>query len=265
MMQKLEEVRRTISGFNRCLVAYSGGVDSTLLALIADQELGDNHTAVIVKAPTLPARELEEARLIADQIGFKLLEMETGEMTLPKFRANTPDRCYACKNHRYQLLREYAEENGFSSILDGSHADDKNDYRPGSRATREHAVLTPLQDAGLTKKEIRSLAKELGLPNWNKPSSACLASRVPYGTPITLDVITAIEQAEEILHSLGFIQLRVRHHGDIARIEVPPNVFDEVIQHKQKIIQDFREIGYSYITLDLEGFRSGSMNQGIKN
>ena len=263
MIEKLEKVRRTISSLSRTLVAYSGGVDSTLLALIAHQELGDKLTAVIVKAPTLPQRELEDARSIANQIGFELLEMESSEMDLPEFRANTPDRCYVCKSHRYHHLRGYAKENGYTSILDGSNADDLGDYRPGSRATREHAVLTPLQDAGLTKEEVRSLAKEFDLPNWNKPSSACLASRVPYGTQITREMIEVIDQAEEILHALGFDQLRVRHHGDIARIEVPQTVFDEVIQQKEKITQDFRELGYSYITLDLDGFRSGSMNQGL--
>jgi uncharacterized protein len=239
-------------------------VDSTLLALIAFQELGDNATAVIVTSITLPERELIEARAIAKEIGVQLLEMGTQEMELPEYQANNQDRCYVCKNHRYQMLQEYKKQNHFSSILDGSNADDLGDFRPGSRAAREHGVHSPLQEAGLKKDEIRSLAKELGLSNWNKPSSACLASRVPYGTLITPDVIQKIGQAEDALFDLGFKELRVRHHGDVARIEVPPEDFQDIFTRRKRINQAVKKAGYSYTTLDLQGFRSGSMNEGLE-
>jgi uncharacterized protein len=263
MKNSLKSLQEVISNLGPTLVAYSGGVDSTLLAKIARDTLGENVKAVIVSSPTLPDRELQEARDIAALIGIELIEMESDEVNLPEYSANSDQRCYVCKNHRYQMLRKYAAGNGFQSILDGSNADDLGDFRPGQRAVREHGIRSPLQEAGLTKAVIRKLAKEVKLPNWNKPSSACLASRIPYGTPITLDALAKIELAEDFLFQLGFPQLRVRHHDDVARIEIPPAEFQKLLEHRMLINQKLKEIGYAYITLDILGFRSGSMNEGM--
>jgi len=248
---------------SNALIAYSGGVDSTLLAKLALDELGKNATAVIITSPTLPERELKEARDLANQIGIELIEMASDEIDLPEYSANTDRRCYICKDHRYRMLRKFADENGFQTILDGSNADDLDDFRPGHKAVKEQGVRSLLQESDFSKAEIRELAEEMGLSNFDKPSSACLASRIPYGSIITSDTLSQIEEAEEFLIQIGFRQLRVRHHGDIARIEVPPEDFIELINNREKITQKFIEIGYSYITLDLRGFRSGSLNEGL--
>ena len=245
------------------LVAYSGGVDSTLLAKLALDILGEKVTAVIVTSPTLTDRELLDAREIAASIGIKLLEMPSNEIELPEYFINSENRCYVCKDHRYRMLRDYAAKNGFRTILDGSNADDLSDFRPGHKAVKEHGVRSLLMEAGFTKAEIRKLAKDQDLPNWNKPSSACLASRIPYGVKITLQQLRMIGEAEDYLYILGFQQFRVRHHGDLARIEVLPEDFDNLLKNRDKINQKLIEIGYSYITLDIRGFRSGSLNEGL--
>jgi uncharacterized protein len=265
MTQKMDQLRTILSGMDRVLVAYSGGVDSSLLIKTAQEQLGDQVTAVIVNAPTLPKIELKQARELASQLGINLVEMESQEMNLPDFLANTPRRCYFCKDHLGQLLKKYAADNNFHFIIDGSNADDLSDHRPGQQAAREQGIRSPLQEAGLTKKEIHAAAKEMGLPNWDKPSSACLSSRIPYGTEINLTLLKQVEEAEEFLSGLGFRQLRVRHHGEIARIEVPLEAFDRLISHHEEVHNKLKEIGFSYITLDLKGFRSGSMNEVIQS
>jgi len=265
MKEKMEQLRNIFSSMANVLIAYSGGVDSTFLVKTAQDVLGDKVTAVIVISPTLPKRELKEAREIALQLSIQLVEMDSQEMTLPDFLANTPQKCYFCKDHRFTLLKNYAAENNFHHILDGSNADDLSDHRPGQQAALEQDIRSPLQEAGLTKNEIRELARKMALPNWDKPSSACLASRVPYGMKITASLLSEIEEAEDFLFSLGFRQLRVRHHGKLARIEVPPKVFDQVLGNSSKIIKAFEAIGFSYTALDLKGFRSGSMNEVINS
>ncbi len=245
------------------LVAYSGGVDSTLLLKVAQDVLGDKAAGLIVISPTLPARELKEARDIALTQGFKLIEKNSQEMELPDFTSNSERRCYFCKDHLFKLLDKYAEQHGFQVILDGSNADDLSDYRPGLQAALEQSVRSPLQEAGFTKIEIRQLAKELNLPNWDKPSSPCLSSRIPYGTEITLTLLQQVEKAEDFLSVLGFNEFRVRHHGDIARIEIPAQDFNKLIEHRLEINQNFKDLGYIYITLDINGFRSGSLNEGL--
>ena len=264
MNNKYIELKKMISEMDRVLVAYSGGVDSTLLLLAAHDTLGDNAAGLIVKSPTLPKRELDEAWEFASGLGCYLIEMESGEMELSDYISNSERRCYFCKLHRYQMLNDFAAQNGYSSLLDGSNADDLGDYRPGQQAAREQSVRSPLQEVGLTKNEIREIARELGLPNWNKPSSACLASRIPYGTAISTTLLDQIEKVEDYLYRLGFREFRVRHHGDIARIEVPEDDFEKLLIHRTKIDQAFKEVGFLYITLDIKGFRSGSMNEGIK-
>ena len=265
MKKKLESLQNELSTMNNTLVAYSGGVDSTLLAKLAQDVLGEKVKAVIVTSPTLPDRELQEAREIATLIGIELIEMPSDEIDLPEYYINSEQRCYVCKDHRYGMLRKYAAEQDYQTILDGSNADDLSDFRPGHRAVKEHGVRSLLQEAGFSKAEIRKLAKEMDLPNWDKPSSACLASRIPYGVKITSDQLIKIALAEEYLFQLGFSQLRVRHHGDIARLEVPPEDFNKLLNDREQINQKLTEIGFSYITLDIRGFRSGSLNEGLIN
>jgi len=263
MKQKMDHLKTILSGMESAVVAYSGGVDSTFLVKIAQDVLGDSVTAVIMISPTLPKRELEDARKIAGNLGIKLVETESREMDLPDFLANSSQRCYFCKDHSYDLLNKYAAENNIQNMIDGSNADDVSDHRPGQQAALEQGVRSPLREAGLTKQEIRKLARTHNLPNWDKPSSACLSSRIPYGTKITPSLLKQVEEAEEFLLKLGFDELRVRHHGDIARIEVSTTVFDQVMENRSDIINFFKKLGFSYTTLDLTGFRSGSMNEVI--
>lgn len=263
MEGKANRLREIIKSLNPFLLAFSGGVDSTLLLKIARDTLEGEVTGVIVDAPTLPRSELKMARKIAAELGANLIEMQSQEMEVPEFRANTPQRCYFCKDHRYRMLSQFAAKNGYKNIIDGSNHDDLSDHRPGQKAALENNVRSPLQEAGLTKTEIRQLAKELGLSNWDQPSSACLASRIPYGTAITPELLTQVEKAEDYLSSLGFTEFRVRHHGEIARIEVPVGSFEKVLQHHSVIVKALEEIGFSYISLDIKGFRSGSLNEVI--
>jgi uncharacterized protein len=264
MNEKIDHLQDILRSLDPFLVAYSGGVDSTLLLKIAQDTLQKDATAVIVDSPTLPRSELEDAKKITAELGINLIEIQSSEMSLPEFLDNSSQRCYYCKDHRYQMLSDFAVEKGFKNIIDGSNHDDLSDHRPGQKAAIKNKVRSPLQEAGFTKTEIRELAREKGLLNWNKPSSACLASRIPYGTKITPDLLNQVEQAEDFLSSLGYKEFRVRHHGDIARIEVPATEFDRILQQRSVIFDALEEVGFSYITLDIKGFRSGSMNEVIE-
>lgn len=264
MNDKLLTLREILSNMDKTLAAYSGGVDSTLLVKIASDIMGDRLTAVIVTSPTLPERELLDARATARHIGVELIEMPSREVELPEYKSNQERRCYYCKDHRYQMLRLYGAEHGYQGIIDGSNENDLNDFRPGQQAALEQGVRSPLQEVGFTKSEIRTLAKQMNLPNWDKPSSACLASRIPYGIEITTPLLKQVEKAEDFLFQLGFREMRVRHHEKIARIEVLPDQFIKLLHHREEISNTLKEIGYSYITLDINGFRSGSMNEGLK-
>jgi uncharacterized protein len=263
MWDKYEHLKEALTDMGSILVAYSGGVDSTFLLKVAHETLGDRVVGVTIVSPLIPSDEYEDAITLAQEMGAAVEVIRNAELNT-QILANTPDRCYFCKTSICAQLKAFAKEHGYSVVVDGSNLDDVDDYRPGQRAARECGMRSPLQEAGLTKSDIRSLSRELGLPTWNKPSAACLASRIPYGTPITEGALVRIGGAEQVLKDLGFGQLRVRHHDNIARVEIPVGDFERVLMHREKIVEALRALGYAYITLDLNGFRSGSMNEVIE-
>ncbi|MCD1259865.1 ATP-dependent sacrificial sulfur transferase LarE [Paenibacillus athensensis] len=245
----------------RVLIAFSGGVDSTFVLKRAQQELGDQVLAVTAASETFPSREFDAAVQLAQELGVQLHRTEVKELDNANFVANNPDRCYHCKTGLYSHLQQLAKELGYPYILDGSNVDDLGDYRPGLQAKNEQGVRSALQEAGLTKEEIRQLSKELGLPTWNKPSFACLSSRIPYGTRIEKWKIDQLDEGEAFLAALGLYQVRVRHHDNIARIEVMPEEIGKVLEHRDAIHAKFTKLGFTYVTLDLQGYRTGSMNE----
>ncbi len=259
--EKYDALLDRLDALESVLVAYSGGVDSTLLAFAAHAVLGDRCRAVLASSDTYPESEAAAARDLAGRLGFHLLEVETYELADPSFAANTADRCYHCKIELFGLLKRVADVEGLAYVADGSNVDDLRDHRPGRHAAAELGVVSPLADAGLTKAEIRELARELGLPNWDKPSMACLASRFPYGERITDDGLTRVAAAEEGLRALGLSQFRVRAHGPVARVEVAPDELDAVWSQRERIARLVRDAGFAYASLDLEGYRTGSMNE----
>lgn len=231
---------------------------------LAFDTLGENAIALTAVSPSLPAEDKKETAEIARLMGVEHVFIASTEAENPDYLANTPDRCFFCKSDVYSHLLAYARGHGFEFVIDGTNADDVDDHRPGRKAAREHGVRSPLQEAGFTKEDIRLLAKKYGLSNWDKPAAACLSSRLPYGTAITIDALAQIDQAETALRKLGFGQLRVRHHGQVARIEVAPGEFDQVLDMRNAIVGALTDAGYAYVTLDLAGFRSGSMNEVLK-
>ena len=262
---KLDKLRNILGEMDSALVAYSGGVDSTFLLKVAYDVMGEKVLAVTANSEVQSETEIEEAARIIGDIGARHLVIETNEMQDDAYKANSIDRCYHCKKILFSDLVKVAEEHNIDFILEGSNADDLNDYRPGLKAIEELKIRSPLKEAELTKEEIRSFSKAMGLKTWDKPAFACLASRIPYGTEITNDKLRRVDKAEFYLRSLGFYQVRVRDHGDIARIEVLSSEFDRLFRNGliEQITGKFKELGYLYVTVDLEGYKTGSMNKVI--
>jgi uncharacterized protein len=261
--EKLTHLQDLIRSMDRVAVAYSGGTDSSLLLKIAWEVLGEGAIGITAVSASLAADELAEAESVARQIGARHVLVQSHETSDLRYLENTSQRCYFCKTDVYDELVTTARQLGYPNVVDGTNAEDAHDHRPGRQAAREWGIRSPLLEAGLTKDEIRQLARQLGLPNWDKPAAACLSSRVPYGIPITLETLSQVEQAERSLRQLGFGQLRVRHHEQIARIEVEQEDFPAVLLQREAVLTALRAAGYLYITLDLAGFRSGSMNETL--
>ncbi len=265
-MDKLEELKEYLKGIGSIAIAFSSGVDSTFLLKVAHDTLGDKCIAITGQSPSFPEREKQEAAAFCKKEGIKQIAFDTNEIDDENYAQNPKNRCYYCKHILFSKMLEIAKQNGVEYVAEGSNMDDLGDYRPGLQAISELKVLSPLREVGLTKAEIREYSRELGLPTWEKQSFACLASRFVYGERITPDKLKMVENAEEQLSQLGLKQYRVRIHGNLARIEVAPSDIALLVQEdiRTKIVTSFKEYGFSYVTLDLQGYRMGSMNEVIK-
>ncbi len=267
-MKKLDTLKEILKKTERCAIAFSGGVDSTLLLTVAREVLGDNCLAVIATAPIFPAKESAEALAWVESQNISYITVNAEELEIPDFTANNPDRCYHCKKEVFGKIIERAHKHGIEYVADGTNADDTGDYRPGMKASAELGVLKPMMEAELTKADIRSISKEVyHLPTADKPSMACLASRFPYGSPITPEKLKQVDNIERFLDNAGFRIYRARHHGDILRLELGPDEMTAVIEDnmRRKVIDVAKKTGFLYVTLDIEGFRSGSLNEGLSS
>jgi len=263
MENKIQRLRSTLKAMDNVLVAFSGGVDSAFLTKIAYDVLNIHAVAITITSPMHPQWELQQAKQIADSIGINHIILELSKTDLERIFENDEDKCYHCKKLIFKKIKQVADSYQINHILDGSNADDQEDYRPGTKALEELGIISPLKDAGLTKQEIRMLSKKNGLKTSNLPSFACLASRFPYHIKISKEKLHQIERCEKHLRNLGIKQYRVRYHNEIARIEVDVKDFQVIIDNKEIIINSFKEEGFQYITLDLQGYRSGSLNEGL--
>jgi uncharacterized protein len=261
MVRNYDQLLAWFANFRSVAVAFSGGVDSTLVLKAAHEALCAQAVALLAVSPSLPLREKEEARLQAAEFGCELVEISTSEVDAADYQRNGPDRCFFCKDHVYRSLGAAAAQRGFELLVDGMNADDTLDVRPGRAAARQQGVRSPLCELGLTKADVREIARGQGLSVWDKPAAACLASRVPYGMPVTPALLAQIEMAENALAALGFREFRVRHHGNLARVEIAEPDLPRAFSLRQEIGDALRRCGYVYVSLDLDGFRSGSANE----
>ena len=258
---KLTRLRTLLRETGGIAVAFSSGVDSTFLLKVAHEELGEKAIAVTARSHSFPKREQDEAAAFCAREGIRQVVVESEELAIPGFRQNPTNRCYLCKKELFTKILEIAQAEGLSAVAEGSNMDDLGDYRPGLQAVRELGIRSPLREVGLTKDEIRALSRRMGLPTWNKPSFACLASRFPYGEEITVERLQRVERAEQFLMDLGFGQVRVRSHGDLARIELCAADISKAVEQREKIHAALKEFGFAYVALDLQGYRTGSMNE----
>ena len=258
---KLTRLRTLLRETGGIAIAFSSGVDSTFLLKVAHEELGEKAIAVTARSHSFPKREQDEAAAFCAREGIRQVVVDSEELAIPGFRQNPANRCYLCKKELFTKILEIARAEGLSAVAEGSNMDDLGDYRPGLQAVRELGIRSPLREAGLTKAEIRELSRALGLPTWNKPSFACLASRFPYGEEITVERLARVERAEQYLLDLGFGQVRVRSHGDLARIELCAADIPKAIEQREKIHAALKSFGFAYVALDLQGYRTGSMNE----
>ena len=261
--EKLSKLKEIVSELKSVVVAFSGGVDSTLVAKVYYDILKDNAMAVTARSETYPDFEFKEAQKLAKEIGIKHLVIDTSELAIEGFADNPPDRCYLCKTELFEKLKVIAKQYDFLNVADGANLDDTQEFRPGLKASKELNVKSPLKESGMTKKDIREVSRMLNLPNWNKPAYACMSSRFPYGQSITEEKLRMVSEAEKYLRNLGLVQFRVRHHETIARIEALPEDIHILANSptREELLCKFKEIGFTYVTLDLEGYRSGSMNE----
>jgi pyridinium-3,5-biscarboxylic acid mononucleotide sulfurtransferase len=260
---KEERLRKIFRDLESVIVAYSGGVDSSYVAYIANAELGSRAVCITGQSASLPAYQREEIDRVVERFGFQHEIIQTEELENPGYRANNADRCFFCKDELYTKLEAVARSRGIDNIVDGSTVDDLGDYRPGRQAAAQHAVRSPLIEVGLSKSEVRELSRNVMLPTWDKPASPCLSSRIAYGTTVTIERLSKVDRGEEILREFGFREFRVRHHDQLVRLEIAPAEMDRVLRKEliDELARRFRELGFKYVTLDLQGFRSGSMNE----
>ncbi|MBK50442.1 MAG: ATP-dependent sacrificial sulfur transferase LarE [SAR202 cluster bacterium] len=267
LKKKYDSLSETMQSMGSTIVAFSGGVDSTLVASVAQKTLGDKALIVTANSPSLAETEFDELLKIAEELNFNHRVIDTKEIEKVKYRENSPQRCYFCKEELYTELKKLAFEESIPWIINGTNIDDLGDFRPGIKAAKDFMVRSPLVESGINKKEVRALAKEMNISNWDKPAQACLSSRVAYGIKITDVILNQISVAENHIKILGIDQVRVRHHGNLARIEVPKKQISILLDedNNRKITEKLKELGYSYVTVDLQGFRSGSMNDQLAN
>jgi uncharacterized protein len=263
LLAKEAQLRALFREMCAVVVAYSGGVDSSYVAYVATSELGANAICVTGESPSLPEYQRDEIDRAVKEFGFHHERIQTDELNHPGYRANAGNRCYFCKDELYSKLEPFAQSKNINFIVDGSTTDDLDDYRPGRQAAKEHAVRSPLIEVQMSKADVRELSRRVNLPTWNKPASPCLSSRIAYGTTVTIERLRKVDRGEEILREFGFREFRVRHHDTLVRLEIAPEEMDRVLNREvlKQLAQRFRELGFKYVTLDLQGYRSGSMNE----